>query len=143
MLPLGGVVWSCSHAHAHSLCGEAFLATPRCRLTSQLDLDNRKDGPHETTGRCDHHRLCLQATFPSGSTLFANSTPAYKKEWEKQPPAWAHPDSVARRQDKIDLLAAGDNRYWKVIPEDPTPKCPRSAPAGPSLHMGLVFRPLQ
>ena len=65
----------------------------------------------------------LQSTFPSGHNLFHNTSAGYEKEWEAEPHAWAHPDSVDSLEDKIGLLSGNSSKYWKVVPEDPSPIC--------------------
>ena len=65
----------------------------------------------------------LQSTFPSGHNLFHNISTGYEKEWESEPFAWAHPDSVDSLEDKVGLLSGNSSRYWKVVPEDPSPTC--------------------
>lgn len=63
----------------------------------------------------------LQSLFPSGAVTFKNASSSYKKAWETQPAAYAHPDTAKTLEEKIDLLAS--NNFWKVVPEDPNPTC--------------------
>lgn len=65
--------------------------------------------------------MIVQATFPDGKNLFHNTSAKYKQEWEKEPFAWAHPDTASTLEEKIQLLSSND--HWLVVPEDPSPTC--------------------
>lgn len=64
----------------------------------------------------------VQADFPTGEVLFGKQPEAYKKAWKTESYAWAHPDNGLEKEDKIKLLS---EKFWKVVPEDPIPTCPK------------------
>lgn len=67
--------------------------------------------------------ISVQARFPTGERFFSNASAAYQKQWESQPAAWGHPDSVTQRHEKIQLLTS--KNLWKVDASDPMPTCAR------------------